>query len=666
MENKIIIINELIKSKKKVKEMIKSVNIYFYDNIGEDGCFTRTVKFKFNKKDLYTRSMYVNEFLIQLMLWEAYAERGIKLSPDDLNKVRGINNDILKDYYDKLIKRCVDKGVDIKEINKSIAKIQENLKKLAEDFSMILGLSFSIKDLCDLCADHPDLDELLDFHVLKNAQIQEIENDYNYHGSQLMKKLKTYDSPYKHLLCAGEGIKAKQFQQYLMCIGFQSNMDGFTYPKPIESSYMNKGLQKPSEYLLDSTMGRKAQIYQKKYTGDSGYFSRRLTYAALDNVLIDDPTYDCHVHSDNLIPIHVESKVYIKLLNGFYYKESRKSLFYKLLNYRDKSESNKLIGKTIYVRTPMTCACKHGICHKCYGSLSKINYDINVGIFGAETVASRLMQSILSSKHLLSTESSSVELSDKYDKYFTIDSNTIIFDPEDHVKAKGKNKLYLVYSEEDMNYTDSDDIMDDVDFAKSINKFRLIRANGEVEAVISDLNGAEFFIPKDIEKLAKVVMNENDEEDSEYWIPLNKLEAGDIVFYIEIVSKELKKPLNEITSLLDKKGHLGYSTLEEIVNKLMELYVESKLTYTSFMVHTLTAMRDLIRKSSNINKRPNFTKPVFSEDYEILTVKDSIYDNGSVVLAIAFEKLGQLLRKPNMYYRESKKSMIDPFFYETL
>lgn len=666
MENKIIIINEIMKSKKKVKNLIKEVNIYFYDNIGEKDCFTRKVKFKFNKKDLYTRSMYVNEFLIQLILWEPYAEKHIKLNMYDLDETKGITNDVLKGHYDKLIKRCVDKGIDIKEINKLIARIQENLKKLAEDFSMILGLSFSIKDLCDLCAEHEDIDKLLNYKVLKNAQIQEIENDYNDNGSKLIKKLKKYESPYKHLLDSGEGIKAKQFQQYLMCIGFQSNMDGFTYPKPIESSYMNKGLQKPSEYLLDSTMGRKAQIYQKKYTGDSGYFSRRLTYVALDSVLIEDENYDCHVHSDNLIPIEIISFYHIKLLNGLYYKDSRKSLFYKLLNYRDRDACDKIIGKTIYVRTPMTCASKHGICHKCYGSLSKINYDINIGIFGAETVASRLMQSILSSKHLLSTESSSIELTSKYEKYFTIDSNTIIFDPEDNVKAKGKNKLYLVYCEEDMNYTSSDDIMDDVDFSKSISKFRLIRANGEVEAVIYDQNGADFFIPKEIEKLAKVVENENDLDEVEYWIPLNKLEAGDIVFYIEIVSKELKKPLNEITGLLDKKGHLGYTTIEEIVNKLMELYIESKLTYTSFMVHTLTAMRDLIRKSSNINKRPNFLKPLLPEDYEILTIKDSIYNNGSVVLAIAFEKLGQLLRKPNMYYRESKKSMIDPFFYESL
>ncbi|MEI2419326.1 hypothetical protein V6O07_03565, partial [Arthrospira platensis SPKY2] len=250
-----------------------------------------------------------------------------------------------------------------------------------------------------------EIDKLLHYESLKNAQTQEVESDYNYNGNRLIELLKIYDSPYKVLLTAEEGVKHKQLQQYLMIIGYQSNMDGVTYPKPIEGSYMNRGLQKPSEHLLDSTMGRKAQIYQKVFTGDSGYFSRRFTYAAMDSVLHEDPNYSCNVDPNNLIKIHVENKAFIKCINGMYYKEKRNSLVYRCIDYRDINQTNKLVGSTIYLRSPLTCASKHGICHKCYGKLSKINYDANIGILGAEIVASRLMQSILSSKHLLTTES---------------------------------------------------------------------------------------------------------------------------------------------------------------------------------------------------------------------------------------------------------------------
>ena len=656
------IINNILKSKKKTSKVIKDTMIYFYDNIGEEGCFDKYITYKFNEKDLFTREMKVNIFLLQMILWEPFAGKNIKLDKSSITKgLKGMDNDTLRVYYNKLIDMFVGK-MDIKLQNRMIAKVQERMKKISEDFSMILGLSFSIRNLCDLCDNHKDIDKLLHYTPPKLAQTKEIENDYNYHGKELINLMKKYESPYKYLLGANEGVKPKQFQQYMLCVGFQSNMDGITYPKPIEGSYMNKGLQSASEYFLDATMGRKAQIYQKKYTGDSGYFSRRLTYTALD-IVINHEIDDCHVDVNNLTPVKIKSPAYVKTLNGLFYKTDRHAIFYKVFNFRDKKETEALVGKTVYVRSPLTCACKEGICKKCYGKLSNINYDINVGIFGSETVAARLMQSILSSKHLLNTESSIIELSPGYKKYFTIDTNAIIFDPEDHHKHKGKNKLYIVYSDMDTKILDENDELDEKEFYKSINKFRIIKGDGEVMATIEDKNGTDFYVPYEIEKEAKTVVD--DETDNvEYWIPMSNLEYGDIVFYIEIVSKELKKPLNEITALLDNKGHLGYDTIQSMTNRLIELFIESKLGFTSVMVHMLTSIRGMIRRVDNINKLPDFSKQVYDDEYDILTIKDSIYNNGSIILALSFERLGQLLRKPDMYYRVSKRSIIDPLFYK--
>ncbi|MEI2418944.1 hypothetical protein V6O07_01620, partial [Arthrospira platensis SPKY2] len=220
----------------------------------------------------------------------------------------------------------------------------------------------------------------------------------------------------------------------------------------------------------------------------------------------------------------------------------------------------------------------------------------------------------------------------------------------------------------DLNKTDEDDVMDEVEFSKSVSRFKIVNSSGNILSTISDEGGAELYLTSELESLAQEYITEydNGEEITEYWVALSDLEPGEVVFYIEIVSKELKKPLNEITSLLDRKKHLGYEEIGEMTNRLIQLFIESKLGFNSVMVHTLTAMRDMVRNADNIYERPDWSEPVYPDQYDILTIKDSIYNNGSILLTLSFEKMGQLLKKPSLFYRKSKESLIDPMFHKRL
>lgn len=668
-----LIINKILKSKEETKKLIEDLTIYFYENIGEDGCFDKEITFKFNKKDLYRHRMNINRFLVQMILFEPFAGRGIKLDKSFIEKkLNALTNGVLADYYnDKIIDTIMEHDVDIDmiELNVIVAEVQERLKKLVEDFSMIMGLTVSIRSIVDLCNENEEIDELItEYEPLKNASTKEIETDYNEKGAKLIQLMREANSVFKPLLEADEGIKLKQFQQFMQCIGFQSNMDGYTFPKPIESGYVNKGLQSASDYLLDATMGNKAQIYQKVYTGNSGYFSRRSTHAAIDSVLHADPNYDCKVNSENLIELFVANKKYLKIFDGLYYKEKRNSLAYKLLNCKDKKQ-NELVGQTIYIRSPLTCASEEGICHKCYGRLSRINKSRHIGIHSAETISSRLMQSILSTKHLLFTDSTTVNFPEVYKELFTLDANALVFDPAEAVKARGKNALFIRYSDRDLYISDTDDEKDGQSFVKSISKFSIVNNAGDVLYDIQEENGLELYLTQTLEDnvKSKVLSDEEEDDEEEYYdylVPLNSLEAGDILFYIEVTSKEIKKPLKDITSVLDRKGHLGFNTLPEIVAKLADLFIDSKLDFKCSMVHLHVAMYGLVRSTEVIYKRPDFRKPVSEEEYTIMTIKESIYNSGSILVALSFERLGQLLKKPHMYYRSHKSSFIDPLFYE--
>src|SRR5574344_743718 len=138
-------------------------------------------------------------------------------------------------------------------------------------------------------------------------------------------------------------------------------------------------------------------------------------------MLDKNPNSDCR--TKKLIKFKVDDQVSLLRLEGLFYKTKLTSPFLKVVKYTD----THLIGKTIYLRTPATCN-GDKICQVCYGELSHINNDINIGVLGATTMSSRFTQNILSSKHSLMTRSQKIELNDGYEKYFILDSNQVLLD----------------------------------------------------------------------------------------------------------------------------------------------------------------------------------------------------------------------------------------------
>ena len=65
-------------------------------------------------------------------------------------------------------------------------------------------------------------------------------------------------------------------------------------PVPINTNLGIQGLKTPGDYLLDGKGGRKALVFNKKYTDNSGYFSRKLNLLASNIRLSRSHVHDCH------------------------------------------------------------------------------------------------------------------------------------------------------------------------------------------------------------------------------------------------------------------------------------------------------------------------------------------------------------------------------------
>ena len=106
-----------------------------------------------------------------------------------------------------------------------------------------------------------------------------------------------------------------------------------------------------------------------------------------------------------------------KIHRRFYYLDLNNLNDMRCVNYKT---DKWLIGKTIYLRSPITCTCEDGICEACYGDLAYTNSELNfnIGAYASAKLNNTLEQNILSTKHLLTTNSDALEFPPEFDKLF--------------------------------------------------------------------------------------------------------------------------------------------------------------------------------------------------------------------------------------------------------
>jgi hypothetical protein len=74
----------------------------------------------------------------------------------------------------------------------------------------------------------------------------------------------------KYPFMAGEGTNIKQYKEVSVNIGTKPNGQGGVFQHPIANSFINGGLQSVEDIVIDSSIGRIAQILTKQNVGQSG------------------------------------------------------------------------------------------------------------------------------------------------------------------------------------------------------------------------------------------------------------------------------------------------------------------------------------------------------------------------------------------------------------
>ena len=636
-------------------------------NLLRDGIETDDIQSSFievhfadgNKLDLT-----IPDYLLNLIMWNMLIRTNIPIESKHVFFADEIKKDTIKDYIDKFLIDTSRKRFTNKELNNIIDDTLYHMHDI-DEFSMFLSNTVNLEDNVFLMEKNPEFYQCM--HAdLSNVPIEDVKSvgmQYANKAIDMMKKAKEYLG-YDHCLAdawrASEGINAKQFKEFTINIGTKPDGRGGVFEKAIANSFINGGVASPLDYFIESSTGRTAQIIKYKNVGSSGHFARLLGLNNMDSHLHPDPNYDCC--SKNFLRIFVKDAKTLKMLRNRYYRLRPDGVEGIITN-----KSQELIGRTIFLRSPITCASAargQGICYKCYGDLAYtvydagINFGVNIGRIASENLSSSLTQKLLSAKHLLETFVEKVTWVDKFYELFEIEGNVVRLnselDEKDYKLLIDPNSIELENEEDD----DLSSMSDDDDTAPIYNEYitEFDVMDGEDIYHITNDKGIKLYISSE---LNTIIRRKGEPVDGKICIDFSELKDAETLFIIPIENNELSKTLNHLEDLLNTNNAINGMDIHQLLQAIIETVIEGGLKIAS--THLEVIISNQCRDAEDILKRPKWY--LYDPDYTILSLNKALTCNPSVVISMSYQKVGKLLYNP-LTFKKNGSSFMDLFFME--
>lgn len=545
--------------------------------------------------------------------------------------------DSIKNYIDKFLIKPYRRDIPVRKMNNIIDSCISRLKTITS-FDMYLSNTICNEDFIKLMKMYPRVRELLNLD-LSDVPIESISDVANEYLDELMGYILKSDHCLKDNILSGQGFSKKQFRELVISIASKPNGMGGVFLHIINSSYMNGGLDNIYSLFIDEYIGRLAQILSAEKVGDSGDFARLLGLNNQDSFLHHDPNYICD--SKNFQKIEIKNKKILNSLAFRYYRLNPNGMEYMI----DPDKDIHLIGKTIYLRSPMTCASAsqgHGICYRCYGDMAYTNRNINVGKMAAELQSEQLTQKTLSAKHILESNIRKIIWCDGFDELFTLDGNIIsICDMLD----EDYDKYSIIL--------DKDEIVSEGDYEtlEYVFSFTVIDNMGN-EIVISTVDSDRLFINEDFHDYIDSLKS----EEQKLIIPFKDIYNLNL-FNVMIRNNDLMKTLEDIEKTIDNIKITPYFDRHQILQRFIEKDIEGGLNVTS--VHLEIILSNQLRDKYDKLEKVDWT--VEDPEYNIVTLKHALKFNPSITVSLTYRELTAQFTNP-ITYRKNKPSFMDLFF----
>lgn len=581
-----------------------------------------------------------------MIFWTFPIYIGEPITVRHLIDTRAITKKYIKNYFNMLIKEhSID--IDFITLNNLIDETIYKLKYI-DEFAMFLANTVNFRDTLDLMERFPEFNESI--HAdLTGVPIEDVKSVGMDYTQTQIKYIKANDHCLRDSFISGEAISPKQFKEVSVNIGTKPDGHGGVFPYIINKSFMNGGVSEPESYVIDSSVGRTAQILQKMNVGTSGAFARLLETNNLDTFFNMDPNYACD--TKNFIQVFIKDASWLGMYDKRYYKFDPDGPDYLL----DKDRDAHLIGQTLYFRSPITCASYsrgHGICRKCYGNLYFVNRDINPGKIAAELLSSIYTQMLLSAKHLL--ESSVIEMKWNPEFYDLFNLNLNMISVDEDAETTG---MYMVLDSGKFDSSeDDDDDTSGVIYDEYTPSFDIIYPDGR-QITFHTADEDNIYLTEDLNKLLK--SKKAKEDDGIYTIAMDHLKNIPVVFTVKIQNKELQRTLERSKHIIDREKDTSSFTKDEIVREFITANADGGINVSA--IHLEVILANQMRDPDDILTTPNWH--IKNAPYKILTLGSSLNNSPSITVNLEFQRIGKTLVSP-LSSKKHKPSVFDLYFME--
>ena len=605
------------------------------------------------------------DYYLNLIMWYILVASGTPICGKHVFFNDEITQNSIKNYVDKFLIEDNRKKISNVILNNIIDDMLNKFHDM-DIFAMYLSNTLCLEDNLELMKKSPEFRECMnaDLSGVPLEDVKSVGMKYANKAIDIMKhsdEILGYDHCLADAFRASQGINPKQFKEFAINIGTKPDGHGSVFPTIVNQSFINGGVTNPKDYFIESSTGRSAQIIKFKNVGTSGQFARILGLNNMNSKLNDDPNYDCR--SNNLLRITINSKKALSMLNNRYYRITPNGVDH-LLNSR---KDIHLLGKTIYLRSPITCASAaagKGICYKCYGDLAYTEFDvehnfgINIGRIASEIMSSALTQKLLSAKHLLETAITKVNWCDDFNNFFEITDNIIKLAPE--LDYKDYRIVIDPESIELENDEDEDLVDDDSDssiYNEYITSFDVVRnSTGETFHICNDKN-EQLFITNE---LNGVIRKKGEPIDGKISIGFNELKES-YLFVTQIENNELTKTLHMLLAILNKKPVTqSFPTVSDILQAMIDTVVEGGLDIAA--THIEVILMNQVRDAYDMFSMPKWWN--YNPPYTIITINESLTNNPSVIISLSYQKVKRMFYSP-LTFKKHGASFMDLFFMET-
>lgn len=323
-------------------------------------------------------------------------------------KLRFFNQVIKKSTMSSMLDIAYDKVGQT-----GMVEMLDTIKELGYHWSTKSGISLGIHDIIvpeakrrilddEIIEQEQDLSEQFDFGVLtEDEYMREKDILWSYAGNKIADeviKVMDVNNPLRIMVDSGARGSKGQVSQMAGIRGLMTDPSGKIITYPITANF-KEGLN-TLEYFISTHGARKGLADTALRTAKSGYLTRRLVDVAQDLIITEE---DCDTHagieirpllqSDGKPIIRISERITGRVALEDTYDEKTGELLLARGEEitKEKAEYVESLGITsVWVRSPTTCGCKHGICRTCYGkdlaTRKQVSIGESVGVIAAQSI----------------------------------------------------------------------------------------------------------------------------------------------------------------------------------------------------------------------------------------------------------------------------------------